>query len=1214
MAAKNLPSIPAIPGNISSDLFSVLSAIKMHLDYAQENPSSETTNAVDQAQLESAVADAVTGIAKGISGAPGAPGKDGVNGKSYVLDITGGRTSIIYDADGANPLPTMTAFEAQLYEDGVLVTPDSYSWFISDPGNSLLSGTGSSDTFTPTVASTFNRNKADNSVVLVVGYAGLSILATEPIAITKVGATGATGATGPQGNAGTPGAPGTNSYFHVAYADSANGITNFNQVSGSYIGTYVDSNPTDSSSPSAYRWVPIKGAQGPKGDQGLPGTQGAEGTTSYLHIKYSDDGGATFTANGGEDVGKYIGTYVNTTLADSTNVSDYKWALIKGADGSNGKTYLLFITGGKTNAIYDTGGANPLPTPTAFGCELYENGTLVTPSSYIWSVPASNSLMSGSSETATFTPTLQSTFDANKGDNRVLLTVTYAGQTVKAVQPIAITRQTADTEPDMTTPNAIDHLEVTGGVLHNFLTWGTVPANTDHVDVYRAASVKIFSPGPLTLNGNATITDNTITKVVGDNLWDVQAYSSENYTDRCVIRFQFPKQSFMAAGLNTGPDLTEIVYDDAYTYLDYAFYGAGNGNLYTYDADGFTFVDTYTATDVLEIEYINASIIYKKNDLVVRIATTTPQKTFYFDSALYLSEELNTGIASTVSNIEFGQYVMTVPSRDDAIVIGTSKIRMYADYLPQGVGSIYYYWLRAISKTGVTGEWNLVNGEVSSSGTTASPIGIGDSQVHSLSAEKIVTSSLSAISANLGTVTAGVIQSADETFTIDLSSKSITVTGAGGVAASDYTLMQNGQLQFWKWTGSGHQQGQSLNTIESGQANNGALVTLSKWYPSIPKILISPSNAPVYNKDYASQSQRLQVMAEDVAITNGGQVSFKAIARLMLSNANPSINVGENFSSSTNTWTTTPIVTAANTTSISVNFDASSQRGTGTSPRFYYRKVVVRLGWRVNGSGGAYTYSSPVTINMSNNFDVYTASLSSGTITAGTWQFVVEFTASDKDGTYFNSGATQYAYGTDVVVNIGGQATVTAGTSPLTNTTTVSYTFSTFTPPAGFTAAHVYQVNYAFNYDFHLKTREPTNLDPSTFNSNIQKGTTVLRKLYSNGGTDTASGTTNNESHPVTSDAYGKVWGDDPLNTTAGSTYAYKTSSHTASHSFTLYGEYPRNQARFKLVSATATIKTRKSANTTTPANMFELVSYALTLQSAQIIDTSGTVNWMAIG
>ena len=72
------------------------------------------------------------------------------------------------------------------------------------------------------------------------------------------------------------------------------------------------------------------------------GEKGDRGRTSYLHIKYSNDGGNTFTSNNGEDTGDYMGQYVDYTQADSDNPRDYKWTLVKGKDGKDGKDAVEF--------------------------------------------------------------------------------------------------------------------------------------------------------------------------------------------------------------------------------------------------------------------------------------------------------------------------------------------------------------------------------------------------------------------------------------------------------------------------------------------------------------------------------------------------------------------------------------------------------------------------------------------------------------------------------------------------------------------------------------------------------------------------------------------------------------------------------------------------------------------------------------------------------
>lgn len=72
------------------------------------------------------------------------------------------------------------------------------------------------------------------------------------------------------------------------------------------------------------------------GTNGTPGKDGINGKTTYFHVKYSNDGGKTFTSNSGETVGSYIGTCTNYTEADPTTVGSYVWAKIKGEKGETG--------------------------------------------------------------------------------------------------------------------------------------------------------------------------------------------------------------------------------------------------------------------------------------------------------------------------------------------------------------------------------------------------------------------------------------------------------------------------------------------------------------------------------------------------------------------------------------------------------------------------------------------------------------------------------------------------------------------------------------------------------------------------------------------------------------------------------------------------------------------------------------------------------------
>lgn len=152
------------------------------------------------------------------------------------------------------------------------------------------------------------------------------------------GPQGPQGATGPQGErgpTGSQGIPGTSSYFHVKYSANSNGNP-MTDTPNTYIGTAVTTSPTAPTSYESYTWARFKGAQGERGEQGIPGIDGENGQTSYLHIKYSDDG-KTFTANNGETSGEWIGQYTDFEKNDSNVFSDYKWSKIKGEQGEQGE-------------------------------------------------------------------------------------------------------------------------------------------------------------------------------------------------------------------------------------------------------------------------------------------------------------------------------------------------------------------------------------------------------------------------------------------------------------------------------------------------------------------------------------------------------------------------------------------------------------------------------------------------------------------------------------------------------------------------------------------------------------------------------------------------------------------------------------------------------------------------------------------------------------
>lgn len=173
------------------------------------------------------------------------------------------------------------------------------------------------------------------------------------------GAPGLDGIQGPKGDQGIPGKDGKDGktqYTHIAYANSADGRTDFS-VSDSnreYIGMYVDFTQNDSADPTKYAWSKIKGTDGAIG---TPGKPGADGKTPYLHIAYANsaDGKTGFSTTDGTNK-LYIGQYTDYTQADSTDATKYTWTKIKGEQGERGLQGLQGEKG--EQGIPGTAGAN----------------------------------------------------------------------------------------------------------------------------------------------------------------------------------------------------------------------------------------------------------------------------------------------------------------------------------------------------------------------------------------------------------------------------------------------------------------------------------------------------------------------------------------------------------------------------------------------------------------------------------------------------------------------------------------------------------------------------------------------------------------------------------------------------------------------------------------------------------------------------------------
>ena len=271
--------------------------------------------------------------------------------KNMTFQLSNDMQTITSDADGNIPVfPTVATTASVMYGSQDVTNDCSYTITKSD------SVTGSWDVNTHTY--TVTGLIADNGWVDIKAtyLQTLSITRRFTIAKLKAGKNGVNGLDGLQGEKGEQGVPGkdgkdgTNgvdgktSYFHIKYSSVANPTSSsqMTETPSTYIGTYVDYEPNDSTDPKKYTWSKFEGSDG---KDGIAGTNGTDGKTYYLHIAYANsaDGKTGFSVSDGTNK-LYIGQYTDTTKTDSTDPTKYTWSKIKGetgADGKPGRTYII---------------------------------------------------------------------------------------------------------------------------------------------------------------------------------------------------------------------------------------------------------------------------------------------------------------------------------------------------------------------------------------------------------------------------------------------------------------------------------------------------------------------------------------------------------------------------------------------------------------------------------------------------------------------------------------------------------------------------------------------------------------------------------------------------------------------------------------------------------------------------------------------------------
>ncbi len=363
----------------------------------------------------------------------------------------------------------------------------------------------------------------------------------------------------------------------------------------------------------------------------------------------------------------------------------------------------------------------------------------------------------------------------------------------------------------------------------------------------------------------------------------------------------------------------------------------------------------------------------------------------------------------------------------------------------------------------------------------------------------------------------------------------------------------------------------ALSRMEVGVGANGTRVTIPGYFKAQPKIIVSPANIVLYNKNYASQDQSIQCEALNISESSPGSMVWGFTPKATLSLAS---NVGlavinQESGITPGAWYSAEYTTQPNVSAVTPTVIVGSNRGNGVS-QFFYRSVR----WRVEYFDGANWITSMAFTNVNLGADTTATANSNATYTfpsAGTWTFRIYFEAYDTNGSVFGSAA--YSYTTFTASN-GGSAGVTTDSLEYQKGGTVSGSLSVSNPAQAGWEITGGTMQYSYSG--------------------------WVSKISLAGGYASAPGF-----YRAASGQY---------ETFSGST-SYSTTSTTIAFSATRESNISgTGGAGITVSAATLTLNARKAiANSTTANNKYSFQSYSYALASAQILAT-GTLNWVAVG
>ena len=617
---------------------------------------------------------------------------------------------------------------------------------------------------------------------------------------------------------GKDGVDGRTSYFHIAYADSADGSVNFNHTSGIYIGTYVDFIVTDSPDYTVYAWNKFEGTDGTDGTDGIPGVNGANGETSYLHLKYSNDG-TSFTpdtgAGIGEDVGDWLGQYVDFILADSIVFNDYLWGVIAGQDGIDGVNGSDGIPGADgVDSYFHVAYADNNDGTLNFN---FIGGDYI--GTYVDSTPGS------SSDPALYNWVIIKGID---GTNGIPGVDGVNGETsylhIKYSPDGLSFSGNGGEDVDAWLGQYVDFILADSNVFTDY-TWSKIegvagPQGNDGIASY---SYTAYGDDLSGSNFSLTYTGQYYMGTFSSSN-PTQSTTPSDYT-WVLIRGADGADGTGIADVPTVPHSLTTAQSFAAIFLSWG-YAAYNGQ-YGTEIWRSQVDDILTAT-------------------LIATASGTKYTNNVGEKAAYFYWIRNRNINGVVSGYNSAS---GTPGASNMVLTAE-------DFVLDNPDAEFQAFTIANYGDVITPDWKLLlNGQV----IVTSDLSIG--QLLSGEMQPNTTFTIGNSSIEIGTDGAGLGY--------------MNIAGDGGITGNDYLRVTNGSVTAFVYANGGHVQYKELRRVERGVANHGVEVFIPGFFRFEPTVYLTPYNITVYNNKYKNQNQSLLIQAGEITPVIGQEGSWK---------------------------------------------------------------------------------------------------------------------------------------------------------------------------------------------------------------------------------------------------------------------------------------------------------------------------------------------------